>query len=273
MQKIIFIFIVVGLWSCENVSVPEVKNPVYKKEKPKPVSKVEKKTVPKINLLPFFTQEFNDDDFISFYHELVRNCQQKDTTAVLNSIADTLRFSKYECAYGQVYQNNSCENCIRCTKKGMLEGIFPNSNNDAICEKLLELISKYGIGPITKNKAYYSWLKIDTAYLNYNFIHNKDFDRYFDYRLIFPNKEGVEIKEKPNLSSTIIGKVNLKTYEYDNEPGMGIMEKSTEINWLEFQNGYINSNEIETGFDFTLVIFEKMHSGWKITGFIQPPGC
>ena len=118
-----------------------------------------------------------------------------------------------------------------------------------------------------------NWLKLDEAYLNYNFFYTIDYSRYFDYGLIFPKKMGVEIKEKPSLSSPTIGEVTFKTYEYQNEPGMGVMEESTEVNWLEFQNGYINSNEFVSGFDFTLVIFEKTHAGWKISGFIQPPGC
>lgn len=50
--------------------------------------------------LPFFNIKIKDNSFSIFYNELVKSCLNKDTTAVLSAIYDTLRFSKYECAYG-----------------------------------------------------------------------------------------------------------------------------------------------------------------------------
>mgnify|MGYP001364471730 CR=1 FL=1 len=203
---------------------------------------------------------------------MIRACINKDTTTVLNSIHDTLRFSKYECAYG-MFINAGCENCARCSKKGMLEGVFAGSNTIEICSNLYEMITLFGVGKMSNNKLYHDWFKLENAYLNFNF---KDWEwgaKYFDYNAIIPLKENIPIKQLPSYESETIDVFPYKIHEYSNDPGMGEYDEVLKYHWLNFNDGFVSDKDILTGFDFTLVIYEKTSSGWKISGFIQPPGC
>lgn len=222
--------------------------------------------------LPFFKEEIEEESFELFYKNLIKACLNKDTTTVLNSIHDTLRFSKYECAYG-MFINAGCENCVRCSKKGMLEGIFAGSNNIEICNRLYEMITLFGVGKMSNNKLYHDWLKLENAYLNFNF---KDWElggKYFDYKTIIPLKENIPIKQAPSFDSETIDVLRFRIYEYPNDPGMGEYDEEGKFFWLKINDGYISGKDVLSGFDFTIVIFEPTSSGWKITGFIQPPGC
>lgn len=231
-----------------------------------------KETVLVYDVLPFFKEDIEDESFELFYKSLIKACLTKDTTTVLNSIYDTLRFSKYECAYG-MYFNAGCEGCTRCTKKGMLEGVFTGSTNTEICDRLYDMITKFGVGKMSNNKLYYSWLKVENAYLNFNF---KDWgigNKYFNYDAIIPLKESVPIKQLPNYDSETIDVLPFRIHEYSCDPGMGQYDEEMKYHWFDIYDGHISSKDVLTGFDFTLVIYEEKASGWKITGFIQPPGC
>lgn len=162
---------------------------------------------------------------------------------------------------------------MRCTKKGMLEGIFAGSTNEEVCSRLLELITKFGIGPYKDNSYYNKFMLIENAYSNFHFVDDSFYDDYFNYGMIIPLKDKIEIKAKPSELSNTINYLPFKAMPYANEPGMGIRSEDANFYWLEHNGGFFKSSDVLTGFDYTFVIFEKTPSGWKITGFIQPPGC
>ena len=226
-----------------------------------------------IPVLPFFDLQFENEDFELFYYDLVKNCLPEDTAKVLAAIYDTLRFSKYECAYGQFVKSNECENCTRCTKKGMIEGVFAKGNKFKLCEQLYDMITKFGVGKFADNEYYSKYMPVPNAYSNFHFVEDSMYAKYFNYEAILPLHDKVEVKTEISTVAPSVGYLPLQTLRYYNDPGMGQYDELTETNWLEFNQGYINSNEVLTGFDYTLVIYEKTSKGWKITGFFQPPGC
>ncbi len=227
-----------------------------------------------IPVLPFFDLQFDDEGFKTFYYDLVKSCREKDTSKVFAAIHDTLRFSKYECAYGQFIPNDkSCSGCARCTKNGMIKGVFRGSIAVGVCEQLYDIITKFGVGKYTDNEYYSKYMPIANAYANFHFVEDTMYGKYFNYGAIIPLHDKVEIKTEISDVAQMVGYLPFQPITYLNEPGMGQFDELTKTNWLEFNQGYINSNDVLTGFDYTLVIYEKTNEGWKITGFFQPPGC
>ncbi len=273
MRFVLASIILVTLFSCstelENNSA--IDQPVEDTVQYKVANATEEEVV-EVPILPFFELQFLDEEFKAFYYDLINSCYKKDTVAVLNAIHDTLRFSKYECAYG-MYLNAGCEGCTRCSKKGMLMGIFSGADAEQICERLYDMITRYGVGSAKNNELYYKWLMLDSAHVNFNFKNWEQGAKYFDYSMIIPKQEEIKIREHPNQTSKEIATFPFEMISYSNEPGMGEYDDETGTSWYEYDGGYINGSQVLTGFDFTLVIFEKTHQGWKITGFIQPPGC
>ena len=273
MRYIFIITLYILCWSCQNNE--QVNHEEIIIETIQDTVEVQINRAPEIPVLPFFKIDIEDKSFESFYLNLVEACRNKDTSQVLASIHDTLRFSKYECAYGQFIPNNkSCAGCARCTKKGMLQGVFAGSTAEGICERLFDLITKFGIGDYSVNEYYYKYMPIPNSYSNFHFTKDTLYESYFNYEMILPLKNGVEMKVETSTISSTMGTLPFQPIPFSNEVGMGEFNETEESRWYELEGeGYINASEVLTGFDYTLVIFEKTNNGWKITGFIQPPGC
>lgn len=219
-----------------------------------------------INTNSLFTINITDNSFKIFYNNLVNATQTKNFNKVISFFADSLRFSKYECA-GEYYQTTTT---TRCSIDGILIGVFGHTTNDEICEKLYKDITYYGIGSYN-NTMFSKYYPIQNAYSNFNFIDQSIGKKYFDYQLILPY-DTIVLYAKPSINSPIIDTIAKNYIIYNNEPGMG--EKDATGNyWLAYENGYINYNHVLTGFDYTLILFEQIRGEWKISGFFQPPGC
>ncbi|MCB0401336.1 MAG: hypothetical protein KDD41_04585 [Flavobacteriales bacterium] len=277
-MKHLFLFLIVALLvSCSSNPAEQTDElPVELEQKesadtPQPSQVTEIKE--EITTLPFFNFKFENDGFEQFYRLLVESCRVKDTAAVLAAIHDTLRFSQYECAYGQYAIEPSCDGCARCTKKGMLHGVFTGSATTEICERLYELLVRYGVGPYSDNAVFSEYQPIEGAYCNFHFVKYADLKNYFEYGAIIPLKQGVEIRSSMSKLAPAAATLPFQVISYHNEPGMEERDEAGEGNWLPYDSGYIIDEDVLTGFEYTLVIFEKTHSGWKITGFYQPPGC
>lgn len=276
MKSILFYITLITLAACSSDTInKELKQPIIEKNSivdSEPNIEEEKIVIP---VLPFFSLDFNDDGFEAFYLDLLEKCISKDTAMILNAFADSIRFSSYECAYGSYYKAEpDCESdCVRCSKKGMLAGVFSGSDNYEICTRLYDLITKYGMGPLSKNDSEYKWLTEKGAYANFYFKNTTDQKKYYDYQAFVPLEKDIPIRKEKSISSPSIGTIPFEIVEWSQEVGMGVYGENEEFMWYEYQEGYINSEKVLSGFNYTTIIFEKTHAGWRITGMFQPPGC
>lgn len=274
MKYFFFSIVLVFFYSCS--TNPEIEQSVLPTEieiKDTAIAEPAQEHKAMLATLPFFNLKFENDGFEEFYRSLVASCRSKDTSAVLAAIHDSLRFSQYECAFGQFALEMPCDGCARCTKKGMLKGVFRGQTTLEICDQLHDLIVRYGVGPYVDNAVFSAYKPIPNAYSNFHFVKYADQKNYFEYNALIPLRKGVEIRSSMSKLAPAASTLPFQVIPYNNEPGMGEPDESGEGTWLPYDSGYILDEDVLTGFEYTLVIYEKTHSGWKITGFYQPPGC
>ncbi len=278
-NPLFILLIALGLYSCdapkkekpqppeEAVSITEVDTTIIDSTEIEEIIQLEEVTT-----LPFFQKRLEDDDFKVFYDSLVKGCRELDSNTVLNLISDTLRFSQYECAADFVQWPQMCDGCIGCSKEGMFRGVFGTNNMELVCAQLYELIIKFGVGPYD-NTIMGGWLDYSNAYSNFQFTNSDDNHRFFEYEMILPLNDQVNVLTSADSNAKALSSLPFSPIPYSQDVGMGSYNEEESKMYLEYESGYIDETEVLTTFGYTIVLFEKRYNGWKITGFFQPPGC
>lgn len=230
--------------------------------------------VPQFEILSSCTTEIEDTSFRTFYYGLIRSCLDYDSAAVIAAIHDSVQFSQYECNDATFLRSPDCERCIFCSKEGIIKGVFGNMNGKQIVDKLFHMLTYYGVAPFNKNNKFILFQPIDGAYSNFNFIDTTIQKGYFNYRYILPKRRGVAVRKEMDVDAERITELPFEAIPFENEVGMGVFPKGGfENRWLPYGGGYVVADDLTSGFDYTLLLFEKTHMGWRITGFFEPPGC
>lgn len=275
--RIITLIVLAILSSCST----EDENRQEKKIEIAPPELVEEITItenepiaPRFEMLPSCSTEIEDASFREFYYGLIRSCLDYDSAAVIAAIHDSVKFSQYECNDMEFLRSPDCESCIFCSKEGIIKGVFGNLKGKQIVDKLFHMLTYYGVAPFNKNNDFILFQPIDGAYSNFNFKDTTIQKEYFRYQYILPKRRGIAVRKEMNVDAERINELPFKAIRYENEVGMGVFpEGNFENRWLPYKGGYVAADDVTSGFDYTLLLFEKTYLGWRITGFFEPPGC
>ena len=276
-KQIVILLICVVLVACGSEPDSIENSPVQDdaiKELISEIPEKEDQWTPTFEVLPSCKTAISDPDFENFYYQLIRSCLDYDSLGIIDAIHDSVKFSQYECWDDHWIVPEDCENCIRCTKKGIIKGVFGNMNKKQMADRLFHLLTFYGVGNFSKEDHYMGQLAEKEAYANFNFKDDKVQKGYFNYEYILPKRRAIAIRAKRDIEAKRIGELPFEAIEYNNEVGMGeYVQDKPDYRWLPFKDGYIIADDVTSGFDYTLILFEKTYQGWKITGFFEPPGC